>query len=73
MTLTYELDLDILPFDLHAKSQVHMSVRLTMRVVTDRQTHNIKTITPDTSQNLGCKNGYLKLVDLARSVRTSRI
>ncbi len=43
MTLTYELDLDILPLDLHAKIQVCMSVRSAVRVVThghtDTQTH----------------------------------
>ena len=38
MTLTYKLDLDIVPFDLHAKIQVHMSVRLAVRVVTDTHT-----------------------------------
>ena len=39
LTLTYKLDLDILPLDLHAIIQVCMSVRSTMRVVTDTQTH----------------------------------
>ncbi len=57
MTLTYELDLDILPLDLHAKIQVCMSVRSAVRVVTDGQTdgqtHDVKTITPDTSQTWG--------------------
>ena len=37
MTLTYKLDLDILPLDLHAKIQVSMYIRLYVRVVT--QTH----------------------------------
>ena len=39
MTLNYELDLDILPFDLHAKIQVRMSVR-SARIArrTDRHT-----------------------------------
>ncbi len=37
--LTYILDLNILPLDLHAKIQVRMSVCLAVRVVTDRQTH----------------------------------
>ena len=32
MTLTFELDLDILPLDLHAKIQVCMSVRLSIRL-----------------------------------------
>ncbi len=39
MTLTYKLDLDILPLDLHAKNQDCLFVRLPARVVTDRQTH----------------------------------
>ena len=39
MSLTYKLDLDIFPLDLHAEFQVRLSVRLAMRVVTDRQTH----------------------------------
>ncbi len=38
MTLTYELDLDILPLDLDAKIQVRTSVRSAVRVVTDRRT-----------------------------------
>ncbi len=40
MTLTYELDLDILPLELHAKIQVCMSVR-SARIVrrTDTHTH----------------------------------
>ncbi len=37
MTLTFELDLDILPHDLHTKNQVRMSVRSPVRVVTDTQ------------------------------------
>ncbi len=39
MTLTFELDLDILPLDLHAEIQVGMSVRLAVREVTHTQTH----------------------------------
>ncbi len=40
MTLNFELDLDILPFDLHAKIQVCTSVRSAVRArQTDRQTH----------------------------------
>ncbi len=41
VTLTYELDLNILPPDLHAKIQVCMSdsVRLVVRVVTDTHIH----------------------------------
>ena len=59
MTLTYKLDLDILPLDLHAKIQVCTSVRSVVRVVTDRQTHthtqtyDVKTITPDMSETWG--------------------
>ncbi len=50
MTLTFRPDLDILPLDLHAEIQVHMSVRSALSVVTDTnthtQTHDVKTITP---------------------------
>ena len=53
MTLTYELDLDILPLDRHTKIQVRMSVRLAVRVVTDTHTEDVKTITPDMSQTWG--------------------
>ncbi len=57
MTLTFELDLDILPLDLRTEIQVCMSVRLAVRVVThtqtdtqtDTHTDDVKTITPDTS------------------------
>ena len=58
MSLTYELDLDILPFDPHAKIQVRMSVcsAIILRR-TDTQTHtqtdNTKTITPITSETWG--------------------
>ncbi len=58
MTLTFKLDLDILPLDLHAEIQVGMSVRLAMRVVTDTHTD---TQTHTRCQNyytdVGCKNG----------------
>ncbi len=43
LTLTFELDLDFL-LDLQAESSVCMSVCLSKRVVTDRQTHEVKTI-----------------------------
>ncbi len=50
MTLIYDFDLDILPLDQHAKIKVCMSVRSVVRVVThrqtDKQTDNVKTITP---------------------------
>ncbi len=36
--MTHELDLDILPLDLHAKIQVSMSVRSAVRVLTHRRT-----------------------------------
>ncbi len=39
LTLIFELDLDILPLDLHAKIQVRMSVRSARRVVTHTHTH----------------------------------
>ena len=38
VTLSYELDLDILPLDLNAEFQVRMFVRSVGRVVTDTQT-----------------------------------
>ena len=73
MTLTFELDLDILPLDLHAKIQVCMSVCLVRRVVThthtDRQTHNVETITP--VADAGCKNDCLKLTTDESTVRAS--
>ncbi len=54
MTLTYELDLDILPLDLHAKIEVHMSVCLAGRVRrTHTQTADVKTITPVTLETWG--------------------
>ncbi len=56
LTLTSELDLDILPLDLHAKIQVRMTVRSAVRVrQTHRQTHtyDVKTITPVTSETRG--------------------
>ncbi len=55
MTLTYKLDLDIHPLDLHAKIQVCMSVRSAGRVrrthtQTHKHTDDVKTITPITSE-----------------------
>ncbi len=50
MTLTFELGLDILPLDLHAKIQVCMSVRSSVRARhthTHTQTDHAKTTTPD--------------------------
>ncbi len=63
MTLTYKLDLDILSLDLHAVIQVRVSVRSAVTVVThrqtdthtDTQTHDVKTITPITSETWGVK------------------
>ena len=52
MTLTYELDLDILPLDLHTKDQVWMFVRSTVRVFTDRQT--------DRQTHRRCQNYYTR-------------
>ncbi len=37
--MTYKLDLHTLPLDLHADIQARMSVRLAVRVGTDRHTH----------------------------------
>ena len=58
MALTFGLELDILPLDIHAKIQVCMSVRSAVRVRrtdghTDTQTDNAKTITPITSETWG--------------------
>ena len=52
MTLTFKLDLDILPLDLHTKIQVRMFVRSPVRA---RHTHTdrAKTITP--IADAGCK------------------
>ena len=50
VTLTFELDLDILPLDPHPKMLVLMSVLSAVRVAMDRQTHDVKTITLVTSQ-----------------------
>ena len=56
MTLTYQLDLDILPLDPHAEIQVRMSVCLAVGARhTDTHTDNVKTITPDMSQTWGVK------------------
>ncbi len=60
MTLTYKLDLDILPLDLYAKIQVPMKVRSPRKVRqmhTHRHTDNVKTITRDTSK--GCNKDNL--------------
>ena len=47
MTLIFELDLDILPIDLHTENQLCMSVSLPVRArQTDRQNDDGKTITP---------------------------
>ncbi len=48
MTLTFELDLEILPLDLHAKIQVCMYVCSAMRALKHGHTHTYddKTITP---------------------------
>ena len=59
MTLTFELDLDILPLDLNTEIQLFMSARLAVRVVTHRHTQrhthtdDVKTFTPNTSQMWG--------------------
>ncbi len=58
--LTYDLDLDVFPLDLPAEIQVRTSVHSAFIVRrTDghkhRQTHDAKTITPDTSETWGVK------------------
>ena len=50
MTLTYDLDLDILPLDLHVKILVHTSVRSAGIV---RLTDDAKIITPNMSHMWG--------------------
>ncbi len=60
MTLTYKLELDNLPLDLHVKIQVCMYVRLAGRVRrthTDTRTDYAKTITPITSETFGVTKG----------------
>ncbi len=60
MTLTFELDLDILPLDLHIEIQVFMSVCLAVRVVTDTHTDTqtmSKLLHPTRHiRDVGCKN-----------------
>ncbi len=66
MTLTFELKLDMLRPDLHAKVQVSMSVH-SARIVrqtdrqTDRLTHDVKTITP--SADAGCNKGFGNIIN----------
>ncbi len=60
MTLTYELDLDILPLDVHAKIQVCMFVRSAVRVRqtdthTDTQTMP-KLLHPTRLRDVGCND-----------------
>ena len=67
MILPYELDLDILPLDLHDEIQVRTSVHSTVRVVTaHRQTRDVKTITLDTLQM------WDLMIQLTRGSLTSR-
>ncbi len=58
MTLTFELDLDILPLDIHTEIQVCMSVRLAVRVVTHTHTHTHT----DTHTHKRCQNYYTRHV-----------
>ncbi len=72
MTLTYELDLDILQLDLHAKIQVCMSVRSAgIARRTDRHTNDVKTITPITSETWDVKieNMTCKLIIYQRKLQ----
>ena len=62
MTLTYEVHLDILPLDLHAKIQVRTSVRSAVRVVTDTQMdrHTMsKLLHPTHVTDVRCKKQLL--------------
>ena len=54
MTLSYKLDLDIHPLDLHTKIQVCMSVCLAVRVVTRTHTHT------QTQTHTRCQNYYTR-------------
>ncbi len=62
MTLTFELDLDVLPLDLHTKIQVCMSVRLAVRVVThthtDTQTYGLRRLVTHTDVCYLCATSY---------------
>ncbi len=66
MTLTFELDLDVFPLDLHAKIQVHTSANSAFIVrrtdeQTDKRTHDAKTITPDMSEMWGVMIGVFRI------------
>ncbi len=61
MTLTYELDLDILTPNLHAEIQVCMFVCSAVRARrTYTQKDDAKTITPDASLTRGVKTHWLQ-------------
>ncbi len=66
VTLTFELDLDILPLDIHAKIQVCSVMRVRR---TDRHTypHNVKSITP--FPDVWCK-GIESYIDLVNTYST---
>ena len=53
MSLTYKLDRDILPLDLHAEIQVCMSVRFVVRVVTHRHTQTMSKLL---HRRVGCND-----------------
>ncbi len=59
MTLTYELDLDILPLNVHAKIQLCMSVRSAVRV---RQTDGHTDTHTHTHTHRQCQNYYTRHV-----------
>ena len=54
LTLTYQLDLDIIPFDIQAKNQDCMSVRSAVRVVTER--HKMSKLFHLSLRDVGCNN-----------------
>ena len=62
MTLTYKLDLDILPLYRHTEIQVCVLVRLVVKVVTDRQTHRHVT-------DVGCNNKHTHGCDLWQIIK----
>ena len=67
VTLNFIPDIDILPLDLHAKTEVCISVRSVMRARhTHTQNDNAKTITP--VADVGCKNAQNYLQEQSKYI-----
>ncbi len=63
MTMTYKLDLNILPLDHHAKNQVCLSVRSPTKVVTDSHTHTqCQNYYTRHATDAGCNNDLFQYV-----------